>query len=96
MDVTYNGTHVKGAVNYTTIINSDDDFIIPYNSTMIDGAHNVFVQGYSHIGLFSSAVFYNSIKNAVYDNPSATNTSPGFVLIPSLIALYTLNKKERK
>ena len=48
LNVTYSGSHIPGNINYTCIYSPDDDVVIPYNTSRLDGAINIPLNGYLH------------------------------------------------
>jgi triacylglycerol lipase len=99
----YNGTHIPGDINYTSIYSTADVYAYPYNTSILDGANNIQVEDISHIaGMLNDEVFYNLIKNAVYDYNSGGNDNssiPGYNLLIFLgfvsLLVITIIKKQK-
>ncbi|MHA2502214.1 MAG: esterase/lipase family protein [Candidatus Kariarchaeaceae archaeon] len=59
-DISYNGSHTPGGVNYVTIATTADA-LLPVNVSALDGAINLVVDEISHSGLAYSPEVYNLI-----------------------------------
>jgi hypothetical protein len=72
-DCIYNSTHIPGNISYTSIYSLNDS-IIPYNSSMLDGAINIPVVGVSHMQMHSAEgvawKVYEKVRAAVDDQNS--------------------------
>ncbi len=78
LNITYNGTHEPGNVNYTTIYSPDDNIVFPFNTSKLNGAINISLDGYLH-GQIDQAM-YRYIREAVYDwNDNMTTTTTTFL-----------------
>ncbi|MHA1967770.1 MAG: alpha/beta fold hydrolase [Candidatus Hodarchaeales archaeon] len=75
-EIIYNGTHVPGSINYTSIY-SLADYFVPSQSSVLDGAHNIEVEDLGHSQLFIDKPVYKLVKAAI-DDPHQFST-------PSLI-----------
>ncbi|UCE13914.1 MAG: hypothetical protein JSV04_01750 [Candidatus Heimdallarchaeota archaeon] len=72
-NITYNGTHIPGSVNYTSIYSRDDE-VCPPISCSLEGAHNIELSGLSHGALYQDDSSYKKVKAAVDDSPQTTTT----------------------
>ena len=78
MGVTYNGSHVPGNISYTCIYSRDDEVVTPFNTSRLDGAINIALDGLSHVDLVLSHPGYIQVRNAVDDlNRTFTTATTG-------------------
>ncbi len=76
INVTYNGTHIPGSISYTTLYSKADTVVTPYNTSRLEGAVNIVLEGLSHIDLVLSPIGYYPVRAAVDDlNRSFTSTT---------------------
>ena len=97
LNITYNGTHVPGDVNYTAIYSRDDAVVTPYNTSRLEGANNIVLGGYSHNELVATAAVFEYIKRAIDDGwiytitttatSMSSSTAPASAAVP-MIPLY--------
>ena len=101
----YNGTHIQGNINYTSIYSNGDTICVPIITSIMEGANNIEIDDIGHIGMLSDESFYNLVKLAVYDDLSSNNTDnisiQGynlFILLgfTSILLLYIFNKLKFK
>ena len=81
--VNYNGTHVPGNVNYTSIFSLNDGEIPP-QSAQLDGAYNINLTDYypsdgnNHNYLKSDFNVYKLVKSSIFEKTTATSESSIF------------------
>lgn len=97
---TYNGTHIPGNINYTSIVSPDDGF--PMDSATLDGATNIKINNLNTTYYNDYAVYKlikNALKPSITNNQSPTTTSPGFsydLTMFSLFSILILSKSLKK
>ncbi|GAG97039.1 unnamed protein product, partial [marine sediment metagenome] len=99
----YNGTHISGNINFTSIYSNGDGVVYPVITSKLEGANNIVVDDISHVGMLFDESFYNIIKLAVYDDLSSGNNNsisiPGYNLLILLgftpILLIFISKKKK-
>jgi triacylglycerol lipase len=101
LEVTYNGTHIPGNINYTSIYTVNDETVIPYNSSRLDGAHNIEISGVSH-SMYNFEFVYEHVKVAVNDL-EATKSTIAFISVRDvllfvgiLVILKQINRRKFK
>ncbi len=85
--IVFNGSHIPGEINYTSI-NSivDIDPVYAY----LDGAYNLEVDDVSHEDLLGDENVYELVKQAIRDSPSPPNNVSSFLLNSVVFALCVL------
>ncbi len=112
LGVTYNGTHIPGNISYTSIYSSDDKIVTPYNTSYLEGARNILMQGLNHTELVTTQSGYEQVKEAVEDQAPITSTSTtsqtttttgtatsetsGVTLLASFLSLMVIHSIRRK
>ena len=71
----YDGTHIQGNINYTSIYSNGDTICVPIITSRIEGANNIEIDDVDHVGMLSDVSFYNLVKLAVYDDLSGNTTN---------------------
>ncbi|MHA2032716.1 MAG: hypothetical protein ACW99Q_25380, partial [Candidatus Kariarchaeaceae archaeon] len=67
-EITYNGTHTPGTINYTSIYSRDDEILIQSDLTSpLDGAHNIEFANLGHSDLYRDWPIYIHLR-ATVDN----------------------------
>lgn len=111
-DVIYNGTHIPGNINYTSLYIEGFDGAIRGNPTsLLDGAYNIQSASTSHLGILTNSTTYSEILPAI-DGPfdfeqaepistiEATSSEPtlsNFVwFVPSTLVMVVLVKNRAR
>lgn len=99
--VSYNGTHIPGDINYTSIFSRYDD-VEPYQSSYLIGAYNIEKSNTTdsspilHSDLYHTPEIYQLIKNALLDPGqhsiihTSSNTGQNDLSIDSNAILFSL------
>ncbi|MCY3411699.1 MAG: alpha/beta fold hydrolase [Candidatus Heimdallarchaeota archaeon] len=83
----YNGIHVAGDVNYTSIYGTGDE-LDPNYSSFLYGANNILVENVSHVDLVTNNEVYSKVKIAILDRNSAGNISISEGSITNTLSLH--------
>jgi triacylglycerol lipase len=80
-NITYNGAHIPGEINYTSIY-SPDDGLCPDTSSPLDGAYNISIDNVAHSLLHQDWSVYklvrvavNNLKNKTFLTTPLTSTT---------------------
>lgn len=98
----YNSTHIQGDINYTSIYSTGDTICTPINTSRLDGANNIEVEGVGHVDLLYDEDVINIIKHSIVDDHSNGNDNiliPGYNLLLLIgfisLLMITIIKKHK-
>lgn len=98
----YNSTHIQGNINYTSILSTGDTICIPINTSRLDGANNIEVEGVEHANLLYDEDVINIIKYSIVDDHPNENDNiliPGYNLLLLIgfisLLIITIIKKHK-
>ncbi|MHA2305013.1 MAG: esterase/lipase family protein, partial [Candidatus Hodarchaeales archaeon] len=83
LETTYNGTHIPGNINYTSIYSVDDTPMVPYDSPILEGAYNIEISGVGH-SMYKFKFVYELVKTAVFD-PDTTESTTAFITLRDVL-----------
>ncbi|MHA1992764.1 MAG: lipase family alpha/beta hydrolase [Candidatus Hodarchaeales archaeon] len=86
--VKYNGSHIPGNINYTSIYSQADQWV-EEKSCLLDGANNVHIGNILHSDFQRNETVFKLVKAAVDDSPSNGATTPA-TTFPAITAIFAM------